>query len=426
VGRVVIRAEVIRDAAELKRLRGPWEDLLARSSNDEPTMSPTWMMPWWSIFGGDGARELRALALFDRARLVGFAPLVLRPWRIAPGVTARRLELLGTGEDEKDEISSDYLGPLVERGLEAAVTDAFVDALGLVGRWDELVLSPMSGESPIGVLIGQALRERGFMVRLEVAGASFHVPLPKTWDAYLGALPASRRAMVRRSIRAFEAWAGVNAELEVVSSAAELERAKEELVRLHGARWAGAGGAFASARFRAFHDAVMPELFAKGALELAFLRAKGRAVAAIYNIVWRDKVRFYQSGRAVDVPGDVRPGIVLHARAIERAIGRGLREYDFLPSLARYKVELSLASRPVHALRAARPGAFEMARRGGRARPRAGPRPPQGLQYASAGTAMMASNSRSEMLVSIVKRLASRTSNCESGLMPDRFENASA
>jgi CelD/BcsL family acetyltransferase involved in cellulose biosynthesis len=364
VGSVVIRAEVIREVRGLERLRDPWEELLSRSTNDEPTMSPTWLLPWWRIFGKDGGRELAAIAFFDRARLVGLAPLVLRPWRLAPGVTVRRLELLGTGEDEKDEICSDYLGLLVERGLEAAVTGTFVDALGLVGRWDELVLATMRGDSPVGVLLAEVLRERGFMVSLDVVGASFHVPLPQTWDEYLNALPASRRAMVRRSIRAYEAWAG-RAELDVVTEAGGLERAKEDLVRLHRARWAQVGGAFVSPRFRAFHDAVMPELFARGALELAFLRAHGRPVAAIYNLLWRDKVRFYQSGRAVDVPGDARPGIVLHARAIERAIAQGYREYDFLPSLARYKVELSLASRPVHALRAARPGAFEMARRAG-------------------------------------------------------------
>jgi CelD/BcsL family acetyltransferase involved in cellulose biosynthesis len=242
-----------------------------------------------------------------------------------------------------------------------------VDALAgdALGPWDELALAPMSGECPVGLLLAEALRARGFTVSLDVTGASLHVPLPRTFEAYLAALPTSRRAMVRRSIRAFEAWARGEALLEVASTRAELARTKEELVRLHGARWADAGraGAFASPRFSAFHDAVMPQLQDEGALELACLRVRGRAVAAIYNLVWRDKVRFYQSGRAVDVPGGLSPGIVIHARAIERAIALGRREYDFLPGVARYKTELGLASRPVVALRAARPSALEIARR---------------------------------------------------------------
>jgi CelD/BcsL family acetyltransferase involved in cellulose biosynthesis len=131
------------------------------------------------------------------------------------------------------------------------------------------------------------------------------------------------------------------------------------------------------------------------ALELISLRARGRTVAALYNVVWRDKVHFYQCGRAVDIDADLRPGIVVHARAMARAIENGFREYDFLPSLARYKIELSLASRPIVSLRAARPTAFEVARRAAslaidharalryRRAARSSPEEPKGRQMAS-------------------------------------------
>jgi CelD/BcsL family acetyltransferase involved in cellulose biosynthesis len=247
------------------------------------------------------------------------------------------------------------------------VLDALVDALTAdrLGAWDDLVLARMNGQSPVGVLLADALRTRGFTASLEASGASFHVPLPASWDAYLAALTPSRRAWVRRSIRAFEKWAGDDVRLEVATTREELERMKAELVALHQRRWADAGraGAFASRRFTAFHDALMPALFDRGALELLALRARGRTVAVLYNLVWRGKVQFYQCGRATDLGPNVRPGIVIHARAIARAIERGLSEYDFLPSLVRYKAELSLASRPILSLRAARPSSLEVARR---------------------------------------------------------------
>ena len=61
---------------------------------------------------------------------------------------------------------------------------------------------------------------------------------------------------------------------------------------------------------------------------------------------------FYQSGRRVDVPKAVRPGIALHALAIRASIESGLREYDFLAGASRYKRELALATRPLVTLRA--------------------------------------------------------------------------
>ena len=363
----MIRAEIVTDGAALERLREPWRDLLARSSNDEPMASPTWLLTWWSVFGEREGNALRTVALFDGKRLVGLAPLSLRERRIAPGWTVRSLELLGTGEDERDEIGSDYLGILVERGAEQAVLGAFVDALhaGALGTWDELVLSPMNGECPVGVFLADILRKRGCATSLDAVGASFHVPLPPTWEAYLAALPSSRRAMIRRSIRSFDHWAGGDVRFEIARTPEDVARLREDLVRLHGTRWASAGkdGAFASPRFARFHDDVIPRLFDEGALELASLRARGRIVAALYNVVWRGKVHFYQCGRAMDVPSDLRPGVVIHSRAIAHAIERGLREYDFLPSLARYKIELSLASRPILTLRAARPTAALVARR---------------------------------------------------------------
>ena len=71
-------------------------------------------------------------------------------------------------------------------------------------------------------------------------------------------------------------------------------------------------------------------------------------------MVWNDKIHFYQSGRRVDLPAKIKPGIVAHAFAIRAAIEGGLREYDFLGGASRYKTELALATRPLVSLRAAR------------------------------------------------------------------------
>jgi CelD/BcsL family acetyltransferase involved in cellulose biosynthesis len=53
------------------------------------------------------------------------------------------------------------------------------------------------------------------------------------------------------------------------------------------------------------------------------------------------------------VPKGIRPGIVLHARAIRRAIDAGLSEYDFLGGTSQYKLDLATNVRPLAGLRAA-------------------------------------------------------------------------
>ncbi len=362
-----LKVELVTDDVRLEALEGEWTKLLERSVTDEVTLSPTWLLAWWRVFGPLDGRVLRVAAFFDGPRLVGLAPLLLRRHRYRSAIPFRRLELLGSGEPEADEIGSDYLSIVAERGAEQAVAAAFADALaqGTFGAWDELSLDALNGHGAFPVLLGQALRAQGWQVRSEVLNASFHVPLPSTWEAYLEALPSTRRYMVRRSLRDFESWAKEDARLVHATTREDLEKGKEILIKLHGDRWAHAGkpGVFSSRRFREFHDAVMPKLFEAGALDLVSLVVRGEPLSIAYNLLWRGKVQFYQSGRAVEVPKGIRPGIVIHAYAIRDAIAAGFKEYDFLPGTSRYKMTLGLSARPILRMRAVRPSAVETARR---------------------------------------------------------------
>jgi CelD/BcsL family acetyltransferase involved in cellulose biosynthesis len=150
-----------------------------------------------------------------------------------------------------------------------------------------------------------------------------YIPLRATWEAYLAQLSSSHHYLVNRSLREFDAWAKAigPVRLEVASDPASPTAGRAILAGLHGERWRADGteGVFASPRFRAFHDAVMPELLARDELELLWLTVGEAPVAAVYSLVWRGRTLFYQSGRRVDLPAKLRPGIVLHAHAIRRA-----------------------------------------------------------------------------------------------------------
>jgi hypothetical protein len=166
-------------------------------------------------------------------------------------------------------------------------------------------------------------------------------------------------------MRDFERFSGGDHQVERVTCREDLARGIEILHKLHDERWGAArpAGAFGSDRFSRFHEAVIPKLFERGALDLCWLSVRGEPISVLYNIVHAGRLYFYQSGRSLLLPKGVRPGIVLHAHAIARAIESGLSEYDFLAGPSRYKLELALATRPLVTLRAARPSAVEAARR---------------------------------------------------------------
>lgn len=370
-GAEVLVRRVLTDVPALEALVPAWERLLANASEEQPVLSPTWLLAWWRVFGARDGRALRVLALFDGERLVALAPLLVRDHRHLRVLPFRRLEALGSGEDEADEILSEYLGFLVERGREAPLLQALVNAIadGALGRCDELFVPRIDGDRGHAETLRSALTARGFLVTCEEATRAPFVTLPARYSDYLAGLGSSHRYVVTRSRRDLEAWAGAPIEHRLARTAGELEEGTAILRRLHGERWSARGeqGNFEGPLFRAFHGAVMPELLARGALRLSWILARGEPLAALYSIVWGGKLHFYQGGRRVDLPPKLRPGIVAHAMAIEHAIGEGLREYDFLGGEMRYKQQLATGSRALVDLRAARPSLRERLRVAGEA-----------------------------------------------------------
>jgi hypothetical protein len=247
------------------------------------------------------------------------------------------------------------------------VADGLVRALaaGTLGHWDELVLPAMAGDGVMPEVLASALEQAGLAVTCAETSVAPYIPLPPSWQQYLQTLPQRKRYVVVRAEREFAGWAGNTAELHRVRTRAELEEGKRILAALHQERWDAGGhaGVFAAPRFAAFHDAVLPRLLDEGALDLMWLCVRGEPVAAVYNLVWNDKVYFYQCGRKIDVPRNQRLGIVMLAHAIRAAIAAGRREFDFLAGPSQYKGQLMLASRPLVQLRAVRPSLRESTRR---------------------------------------------------------------
>ena len=353
----MVKPSLLTDIDELKACRGEWDVLLSTSAANMPMLSPLWLLAWWRTFGSTEGRQLRTWTFRVSGRLVGLVPLLLRRHRHFGLLPIRRLELLGSGEREQDEIMSEYLAPIIAKGYEQAVADALVGELALDQYgWQEIVLSALDGNAPAVTALELAFCRQGWPCQIETQDHCPFIKLPSRWEEYLSALHRSYRYLVKRSLSDFLAWAGDAWRMERVSTQAELGRGREILLQLHQQRWAkdDKPSVFSSPLFLGFHDQVLPQLLSQNALDLCWLSVRDRPVAVNYNIVWRNRIYVYQSGRTVDVPRGVRPGIVLHLESIKRAINEGREEYDFLGGPALYKMQLTSTSRPLvrcHVLR---------------------------------------------------------------------------
>jgi CelD/BcsL family acetyltransferase involved in cellulose biosynthesis len=360
---------VVRDLAEAEALRPAWSELQERCARNELTQSPDWLLAWWRTYGGLDGRQLRLAFFYEDDRLIGLAPLLRRTHYYRRYLPFRRLELLGSGEPDEAGVYSNHIGILAERGAEEKIARRFVEALqrGTFGSWDEVVLPMMSGDTAMPERLVEAFRAAGLNAASTVTAGARYIPLPASWREYLGSLSANGRRNIERSLKAFDRWAEGTTKLECVTQSADLERGKEILVHLHQGRWASEGhaGVFRAPLFVDFHERIMRELAARDALELLWLSVRGEPVAALYGMVWDNKVTAYQTGRRTDLPANLRPGGVLLAYAIRRAIEQGRREFDLQADDAFYKQQLTPHVRSLVQVRAARFCLVESARRFG-------------------------------------------------------------
>jgi CelD/BcsL family acetyltransferase involved in cellulose biosynthesis len=353
----VLSFRLVNNSEVLPTLASQWRALLDRSAFPEPMLSPDWLFTWWKYYGHN--RHLAVGLFHDRGRLVGIAPMCRRIHLYRPGIPFRRLEFMGSGGSDVDGVCSEYLSLIASRGHECAVAAAFIQRVKerAFGAWDECVLELTNGGDKIMECVVDAASSCGFRVERTLASEAPYIELPQDWDAFLAGCSSSRRREIRRRLRDFVDWAGKSGfALERARDSGTLRRGFEVLSELHCERWQAdnVAGAFASPRFRAFHEEFATSLLGAGRLDLAWLTVAGTPVAAQYSLIAGNKLYFYQCGRKIDVPPKIRIGVTMAILLVKDAIEKKYREVDFLGGLHEYKMMFTSTTRPLVELRIAR------------------------------------------------------------------------
>ena len=334
---------------ELAPYAVPWDHLAA----GVPFRTWAWMSSWWRHYGHEASSpcggRLLVLGVLDPSdRLVGLAPWHLQRRRSQGAV----LRWLGTGE-----VCSDYLSLLCEPAVEDCVAEALADYLlgrrenGQRGpRWDLLEIEGVDAEDGAVTQLVRHLTERGCLVHNRSSVNCWRIALPGTWEEYLAMLSRNHRRQMRHAERTmFDSGRAV---LHTVQCRDELPQAISLLVDLHQRRrqMLGQPGCFASKRFAAFHQEVMPMLLANGQLRLHWLQLDGRPAAAQYTLSGDGILYVYQAGVDPEMLCH-QPGRLINQQMVRRAIEQGYRGIDFLRGDEPYKSHLRALRRPSLALR---------------------------------------------------------------------------
>lgn len=311
-----------------KALAPVWNRLLEQSASNTITLTHEWLTTWWEVFGEN--RELYILIVRDKDEVIGIAPMLKRTVQHYGLLPFRRLEFLASGEDQADEICSDYLDFILLRGREQEALNLL---LGYITEkdadWDEILLTDVASDS-VNLSLLKTFCEKSEIkmqqVRDEIA---IFLPLTKSFTEIVQNVGPHFRRRIRQDRKAFAKYSG---EIRLIKTADDFEEGFQALMDLHQDRWISRGGTgvFASEKFTRFH-----RLFAMKACEHDWLRLylavkDGKAIAATYNFSYDRKAHYYQSGFRLEGSNLYSPGVLIQGYSIEDAIGEGLSEFDFL------------------------------------------------------------------------------------------------
>jgi len=311
-------------------LKEKWNLLLASSPTNNFFLCWQWLWEWWQVFK-TSAMELYILLIEnEKGEVVGISPFYLFKGSLGKIYPIKRLMFLGTQTEGQGSVGSEYMDIIYKDEEKGGLFQYLFDHIVTHNICDEIYLSKMDTSSiTFNMFKKLSDRERLFSVVMNESKSPY-ISLPHTWEEYLNLVSSSMRYKIRKERRKLKA-STCEVALRKTSDESKLSSDFQEFIRLHQTRWLSRGmeGAFSSAKFILFHKKIISFLLEKGYLDLIFLSINGKDKAALYNIVYNNKVYFYLSGLDLnDTKGAM--GVVLHSYCIEEAICKGLKEYDFM------------------------------------------------------------------------------------------------
>jgi hypothetical protein len=314
-----------------------WERLHRACPTASYFLSRAWVDCWLHTYGEQLNPEL--LAFTADGEMVACCLLVTRTQWVK-GVPLRRVYLNCAGEDDAECTFIEFNSFVALPEYLDAATGALLNLLRS-RRWDELMLQGAIEHPAIETL----MRSTPDHYVHEIPARFIDLArLRANQSDFKSALSAQTRYHLRRTEKVY-AELGGSCSIRTAETPDEAMEMFHEMAALHQARWTGLGerGAFASQRFKEFHERLIRNSFSD--VLLFRLTAGANVIGVIYCVVHRGWVYFYQSGFDYTLDRRRSPGLLTMYYAIVNCLERpDIQGFDLMAGDTRYKKSLTSES----------------------------------------------------------------------------------
>ncbi|WP_100656481.1 GNAT family N-acetyltransferase [Alteromonas flava] len=251
-------------------------------------LKPDWVLPWISIFMDSRSKVWAHIFEID-GQLVGYAPFYLKYIGRFQGYA---LHILGDGEDEAMEVSSEYPDVAILEPYKTEVFAKLTDELERLDNVTSIVFKRLLARSDI--LYWTSLLPRKWYTSIESIGFRFVLDVFQSESNQVDSLPS---AQLRRQ---FRKWRNSSDRVKV-RIANDISSAESEflfLKELHSNSWNARGkrGAFSSREFSDFHQKFISQISKTREVCLFSIMVNESLVASFYGWFYGSTLFYYQSG----------------------------------------------------------------------------------------------------------------------------------
>jgi CelD/BcsL family acetyltransferase involved in cellulose biosynthesis len=314
-----------------------WDALAQGSMTDTPFQTLAYQRAWWRhLHPEKGA--LHTITVHENGgALAGIASFYL---------LEDTLYFNGCTEE------TDYLDMIVAADKAVVAWTAVFNCISSdhFPRWTALDLCNVPEASLTRSILPRIAQERGFSFSETIHEVCPIIPLPATFADYLNNMDSKQRREVQRKLRRA---LGANAQFVQIGPDDNLDQAIEAFLdllqksTLEKREWLNDGR-------RALFYEVAQAAHEAGTLQLLFVEVNGRKAATLFNFDYNDRIWVYNSGLDPTSFSALSLGVVITAKAIERAIENGRSTFDFLRGSEVYKYRFGAQDTRVYRLQIGR------------------------------------------------------------------------
>lgn len=316
--------KVLTSVDEISSFVSSNEKTLSFLKNSSVFLTYDFILTWLKHYSSC-VYSIEFIVFYEEDRVVGVAPLYIKQ--------AQNFELrfICTGENEEDEVFSERLDFIVADEFEDSVVSIFMKYLDDRDKiWSKIIINNYMEDSFINKYLFPVLLRFKYSVYSHREGFRYTLDLPESSDEFFKVKKGSFYNGLKRKSRQLKKLDGFSC--YVVSDQSELEKNMDDIKILHNNRWnrSEIRGAFESDVYFEFHKELAGRLLKNDQLFLLVVKINDSVISVVYGFIFNEVLSFYQSGYTVTQYSKLSIGSVSHLLAIDIAINKKLKTYDFM------------------------------------------------------------------------------------------------